>query len=511
MNNNKFKIFIFMLLLLILSIVLFYSVFGFSLSYLSEEEIKETRKEKEDLISFFEINNIDTVYDEESNTYYYSIPDDYEKQKYTLKLELDDQYKYKIVNHSTNIITVNYNKTYKVLIYNDKYYYEANIKLTNLPLISITTDSEITDNDTNSTFKYINPTNLDKIVKYNNKIHIRGATTKSYKKKSYKINIYNSDYEKEKNVNISNFYYGSGFILDAMYRDNSKIRNILAIELWNSISDDFSNVDVYSEYVELFINNKYIGLYAFTEPINRRKLNLNKSSNNDTSIIVKANEWIIPSIDDDFYNIIDDTYMRYELKYPNDEELYSISWEKLLTNLSNFYVSKDNQDYEKLKKYVDINNYIDIIIFNSFINNIDNGLVKNNYYYMKNLSDKMYIQPWDLEFSFGLKYLSSEKDNFVKELNDYNDIIFDINHESSDKINSLIVNRYWNLRRSVLNTTYIDNLIDKHKEDLCKGSGERDTKLWLEYDIDKEIEEVRTWIHNRLEVYDNYIRGLENE
>lgn len=509
MNNYKFKLTIFILLLVILLGVLFYGLFGFSVSYLSEKEIKEERKEKENLISFFEINNIETVYDKENDIYYYSIPDEYENKKYTLKLDLDSKYKYKVVGYATNIITVNYNKDYKIIIYDDKNYYETTIRLTNLPLINITTDSDITDNETNAVFKYINPSNLDKVVTYNSKVNVRGATTRWYDKKSYKVKIYDKDYDKEKNVSISNFYYGSSFILDAMYRDHSKIRNVLATEIWNNISDDFSNVDVYSEYVEVIANGKYIGLYAFTEPINRKNLNLNKSTLNDTSVIIKSNEWTTPP-NISFKNILEDKYMDYELKYPNDEELFSTSWESILTKLSKYY-NTDKKTYELINEIFNMNNYIDLVLFNSFTNNEDNKFTKNNYFYLKNLNDKIHVQPWDMEFCFGLRYSETNKGNFQFVLDDYDEIKFEIKNEDSDKINNLFINRYWNFRRSTLNEEYLDSLIDNHLNDLNKGSAKRDTELWLDYDIEKEIESVRTWIHKRLKEYDNYIRGLENE
>lgn len=509
MDNYKLKLSIFILLLIILSVTLYYGIFGFSVSYLSEEEIKETRQLKEDLVSYFKINNIDTIYDKDNNIYYYSVPSKYKNKKYALKLELDDNYKYKIIDHATNIITVDYNRDYSILIYNEKNYYETKIVLTNLPIISITTDSDITDNDTNSVFKYINPSNLDDVMTYNSKIHIRGATSKNYDKKSYKINIYNNDYDKEKSINISNFYYGSAFILDALYRDYSKVRNLLATELWNSISDDFTNVDVYSEFVEVFINGEYKGLYLFTEPVNRRNLNLNKNGLNNTSVVVKSSDWTLPSFSD-YHNLIEDTYYGYELKYPNDEELFNVSWNSLLNKLSKYYQKTNDNSYEDIDSIFNISNYIDIMIFNSFINNEDNGFIKNNYFYQKSLNDKIYIQPWDMEFSFGLSYGATTKHNIQKTLDDYKEIIFDIKH-SSKKINDLLINKYWNLRRSYLTPQHLDKTIDNYKNILINGAAKRDSNLWMEYNVDDEIEEVRTWLHNRIKAFDNYIRGLENE
>ena len=511
MDNYRLKLSIFVLLVILLTIILYYGLFGFSVSYLSEKEIKESREAKENLISYFKINNIDTVYNKNNDTYYYTIPDNYENKKYTLKLELDDGYKYKILNHATNVITVKYNKEYDLIIYNDKYYYKTKLIITNLPLVSITTDSEITDNETNSTFKYINPYNLDEIITHNSKINIRGATTKRYNKKSYKIKMYDNDYDTEKNVNISNFYYGSSYILDAMFRDNSKIRNVFAINLWNKISDDFTNVDIYSEYVELFINNEYIGLYTFTEPINRKSLNLNKSGLNDTSVIVKSNESTIPTKDNKYLNINEDTYLDYELKYPNDKNLYSISWNKILNKMYNYYNSNIEKTEKNLSEILDINNYIDLLIFNSFIGNNDNDLKKNNYFYLKDLSSKLNIQPWDMEFCFGLNYSDNTEYNFLKNMENYKDINFKIDDDDLFKIKKLIVNRYWVLRQEILNKKNLDILLDNYKNNLNKGAADRDTSMWIDYDVEKEIEEIRVWLYKRIEVYDNYITGLENE
>ena len=146
-------------------------------------------------------------------------------------------------------------------------------------------------------------------------------------------------------------------------------------------------------------------------------------------------------------------------------------------------------------------------LFNSFLNNEDNGMIKNNYFYQKTLNDKIYIQPWDMEFSFGLSYAGNIKYNVEKTLYDYNEIIFDIKH-SSDKINKLLAERYLSLRKSVLSAEYLDAALDKYKEILCNGAGSRDASIWLGQNITADIEEVRTWLHNRTRVYDNYIRGL---
>lgn len=505
---KKTKIIIFFILIIILIFILLLGIFGSSISFLSVEEIKENRKLKKDLISELTINNVDTVYDKNNNIYYYTISDEYKNKNYVLKLELDNGFKYKIINETLNVINVNYNKILDVIIYNNKYYYETKIQLTNLPLINIETDTTITDNDAKTIFNYVNSNTQEKSYKKYANIHVRGATSKNFEKKSYKINFTNKEYNDEKKVNISNFYYGDSLILDAVYRDPSKIRNVLSAEIWNNISKDFTDVSIYSEFVELFINNEYKGLYVLTEPINRSKLNLNKSTTNNTSIVLKSTSWTFIEKKKKTYGITDDIYLDYELKYPNDSNLYEKSWDSILYKLSKYYNNSDS--YETINDTFNINNYIDIIIYNAFINNKDNDLIKNNYFYMNNLnSEEVFIQPWDMEYTFGTIFSNSDSKNVHKNMDDYKIIYTKFEHDS-DKINLLLIERYWDLRDSVLTKENFDNLLDKYINDLNKGAALRDANKWYEYDVEKEIEEIRIWIYNRLDYFDDYVKGLKN-
>ena len=343
---KKIKLITFILLIVSFIIVLFYSIFGTQLSFLSVNEIKENRKLKQDLITELKINNLNTVYDKTNNIYYYMVSVDYENNMYVLNLELDKQLKYKIIDETLNIVRINYKKPIKIIIYNDKYYYETKIQLTNLPLVSISTEEKISENDTETVFNYINCEYSNKIISNNSKMHVRGTTSSWYDKKGYKMNFYDKEFNKEKKLKISNFYYGDSLILDAVYRDPSKIRNVLATQLWNDISSSFTNVNMYSEFVEVFINNEYIGLYVLTEPVNRTNLNLNKSSDKNTSIVLKSQDWVFVTSKSKINDINDDTYMNYELKYPNDASLYSKSWKKILGKLSKYYDEYTDSSYD---------------------------------------------------------------------------------------------------------------------------------------------------------------------
>lgn len=483
---KKIKLITFILLIILFFTIFFFSIFGINLSLKNINNIKKNKELKNNLITQIKINNVDTVYDKDTNTYFYSLPGEYENKNYILKLEMDIKYKYKIANQNINIIKVKYDKPIDVIVYDNKNYYKVKIQLTNLPIIKIETKNEIGTEEEETIFTYINHNIEQKKFTNNAKLKVRGATTKKLPKKSYRVNFYNKTYTKEKKISFSNFYQGDSLILDAIYREKSKIRNLLSTELWNDMSNKYNNIKIYSEFVEVFINNEYKGLYLLTEPINRTKLNLNKTTDSDTSFIVKSTQGIL------------------EVKYPNDDDYISAANDLTKNIISKYFKKGVFNDYNTIKTSFNIDNYVDMIIYNYFINNVDNGLYQNVYYYNNSLSNNIvYIQPWDMEWTFG--YVPTVGETPADRFDCY------IDHPNSKEINELIIKRYWDLRKNILTEEYFNNLINKYKNELTKGVSNRDSKKWNDYDINYELEYIKNWIKERIKYTDEMIKGLEDE
>ena len=272
MNNKSIKIVLFILLIILLLIVFFLSLLGTSLSLDSIDNIKKDRKEST-YNKDIKINGIKMVYDKDNNIYYLSLPNKKSNELYILKLDIAG-YKYRLVNKNSNIIKIDYKKTYKLILYNNKNYSTINIRITNLPILNINSQDSITDNKVKGNLSYISSNGS---IDENIKIKVRGNTSRWYNKKSYKIYVYNKNYSKEKKIVLSNFEPLDSFILDANYRDSSKIRNGIAFDLWSLFNDDFTSIDIKYENVEVFINGVYNGLYMLITPVKRQTLNLNKT------------------------------------------------------------------------------------------------------------------------------------------------------------------------------------------------------------------------------------------
>lgn len=499
--SRKVKIILLLLLILIILFLIFNDIFGLSFSFNDLQSIKKTRIENKKLLTSLKINGVDCIYDKNEKVFYYNISDKYIGSKYVLNLNLDG-YKYFFTNYRFNIIKVDYKKGIDVVIYNKKYYFKTKIIITNLPLISINAKDEISKYDVNSTFKYINNSSKQKIVDSNIKLHTRGSSSSIFEKKSYRINFYNDNFKKNSKLVIKDFYNGDSLILSSVYRDPSKIRDNLATKLWNDISNDFRTFDINSKFVELFINNEYKGLYVLTEPVNNSKVNFKSKF----GIVIKTNSWQKPNPKDDFDTINSNLYAGFEIKYPNDVESYKKVWSSFLNRIIDYYDEDVINDYNVISNTFNMKNYIDIIIFNSFTNNVDCDMIKNLYFYMENENSLINIEPWDLEFTFG--YLYDEKYiNSGKEVDDADKIYLQI-FSSDKKINELIIKRYKKLRKTILTNEYFDNLLDNYQNNLIYAT-KRDSKLWYEYDINDEIEKIRNWIHKRLIVMDKVMDEYE--
>ena len=114
------------------------------------------------------------------------------------------------------------------------------------------------------------------------KFKSRGATAKQYTMKpSFNMKLRDAD-GTEIDSTLCGLRSASSWILDAMAVDRICMRNRVAFDIWNEFSKlpyetqfDSRNGTV-GKFVEVYINNKYYGIYCLTDRINRKLLDLKK-------------------------------------------------------------------------------------------------------------------------------------------------------------------------------------------------------------------------------------------
>ena len=213
---------------------------------------------------------------------------------------------------------------------------------------------------------------------------LRGHSTRYEKKQPYTIKF-------NRKTKLFNLTESKKFVLLANTFDNSLMRNKLVYDFANKTSIKYT---VKSIYVDLYINNEYIGNYLLCDKIDVsfNKINIDKtndylleydiSKNNldKTSITTKINKW------------------RFIIRSPKNITKNKLS--KLNKLLNNIEKVLQRNNYKEISKSIDINSFIDTYIIEEYFKDVDCNL-SSLYMYFK--GNKLYAGPiWDFDLSMGL-------------------------------------------------------------------------------------------------------------
>ena len=200
------------------------------------------------------------------------------------------------------------------------------------------------------------------------------------------------------------------WVLHGPYSDKSLMRNVLAMHLANKLGGYHSR----TQYVELYINENYEGIYVLMEKIKRDKNRVDIARLRDDDIegdeltggyVFKIDKGI-PDWRSDFdivtrpgikigFQFVSPTKDNIQPEQEAYIETYVDSFELALRNGS--YGGKDWQDY------VDLNSFVDHLIIKELAKDVDAYRI-SSYYYKEKDSDggRLFAGPvWDFNIAFG--------------------------------------------------------------------------------------------------------------
>ena len=366
------------------------------------------------------------------------------------------------------------------------------------------------------------------------KLKWRGGITNSgdKHKRNYHIKFVDSIGEK-KNRRLLDMRKDNHWKLDAGQIDPLRIRNRVCSDLWLDMARDpwFKAIDStavngsHGRVTEVILNGKYHGIYGLIEPVDRKQLGLvkhdtvaNKFHGQQWVSKEWARTYVLPS-----YNNNSNTWNKNEVNYPDFEEVHPTDWSTLY-NAFNFVRRSDAVDNwqalnDSLDYYFDTPVLEDYFILLVTLQAIDNE-TKNIYYslYDKASGDKrLTVTAWDLDVSLGAKTLSGLTDAMVSPERDLgwitNLCLGDMfNHSETHRKH--IIDRYWQLRQTWLNT---ENLVARFQTAVDElencGAAAREEARWSKdsdiggktLDISAEMEKVAQWIRRRMVYLDENI------
>lgn len=338
------------------------------------------------------------------------------------------------------------------------------------------------------------------------KIRIRGSGTgwnAFSPKKGYRIKL-SSD------KSLLGMRKDDDWLLIGMYSDYPRMRIKMAFDTWRSLqSTNPTAILPKSEYVLLYLNGEFQGLYLLTEKNDRELFFLDEAQNNVHSSLIFQTKF-----NTDLKQYDNEAW---EQDWPNDYEGIYIM-EEILINLTSFiHNSKDDEFFHTetgVYSKFDKQNLIDNFLYNFFIQHKD--FWDKNYFLIRNsYPNKFYFIPWDFDECFGQfawkKY--DADDNFIAEISEicsnnelYNRLLGNSNFLEDCRI------RWFQLREFLWTDEYFSNMITTLYEEI-KDVLELDTDLWnpgkhdenWNCEVYKYIEHLNQWILERLEFCDAYL------
>ena len=389
----------------------------------------------------------------------------------------------------------------------EKYY----IKFTNIPSISLNFDEE------NASFEYIysgflitDPNYKENNTKYqysdDSEIRYRGSSTGGYPKKGYRIKL-----EKEPNFGMLGMTKSRKWILDGLVTDSSCLRTKVSSEIWNKMNEDLpkeKHLDLKSEFVEVYINDKYVGLYLLKEAIDEELLNLEEDG-----VLIKGIDW--NTIDfNNYSNIESEAFGPFEIKYPENKKQYPEAWKNILDKMKIYY--SGDISFEALNKTFYVDNAVNHKIFLLITQALDNYEYKNIYYSIKNDEEdtKVLITPWDVDLTFGMLW-SNEEVKYTEQYERVEEIVEPVGTKSDDKTTEAYKERWNILIQKALNKEEINKLIDEQYEYISianslERENIRNANIEIKSNVNEqeEIQELKDWYSKRFDVINNYINSL---
>lgn len=487
------------------------------------EQIKEGRTENPQLgFSCLLCNDMRVPFDDERKTFYISL--DMEDEKWESLSFFSGQPEYSIL-FSEDLMQydkkqlIAEGKKIPLLVYNDTEYASYFVTFSGLPMIDLTTDVGMWQENMEGTAVFYGTdftTNGVKESAYN--AHIRGNTSRMYPKKGYKINLVKNT-ASGTTVNNKQALFGmredDDWILYAMYNDESKIRDRLCIDIWNSFGakavSENSTYGTNLTYVEVIADNSYCGLYGLMEPVDAKQLNLGAEDylykrKNPSGLVYE--DFMAAS---DPYEIVHG----FEIK---SGEMNADAWKPMAELAHMLYYTSDQEFEETAGSVIDEDSAMRLWLFIQIITGHDQR-AKNVFYTARYERDgyKFYFAPWDMDLTWGNVSVGEVNPLYTDfEMNTYND---DVPWESADRLIFLNVNGtadkmqelYTQLRKTILS----EKTIGEHIENLDamvrdSGAYERDRERWPEGAHTESVQKLKTYAKKRLKFLDTALFDLEN-
>ena len=304
------------------------------------------------------------------------------------------------------------------------------------------------------------------------------------------------------------------WLLDGMYGDLSRLRNRMAMELWDSFYrlpwTDASGA-IHGSMAELWFDGSYKGLYALNERLDRKQLGLSGEGGRIYKTFNPSMDGVdLTDFEQADLTLPDEesaTWYNVELNWKGSE---GASWD-CFTDFRRFVAEADDDLFAaQVDRYLDLDNCADYYLFINMLGCTDN-MCKNMVFCVRDVREdgRLYLIPWDLDACMGRLYDNQPASADVVCTNGLFERL-----KRLPAFNELLKQRYAELRNGALSPASVRQAMTKYTE-LYEASGviEREQERFTVYrnaltgeeiplSLREEWDYMLTWLEQRYEWLD---------
>lgn len=297
-------------------------------------------------------------------------------------------------------------------------------------------------------------------------IWTRGQSSAIFDKKSYGIELYEEkDTDKKNNVALLGMAKGHDWVLHGPYLDKALVRNRLTYHIARETM--FWAPD--TRYCEVIINGEYQGIYLVVESprVNETRIRMEDRAllSGETSYLLQRNRvGTDTTIVNSFGMYAAKTFYPQYVRYPVDDKLTENQLLWITADMSAFeralYSDCFTNNERGYKAYIDMDSFAAYYVITEFSMNKDSGFLST--YCCKDMGCKLRMGPvWDFNNGYDnyIGYPTKpgvDGDGFVMADNNW----FARMIQDRDFVDA-VMQKYHELRGSVLSTEYIMNYLDE--------------------------------------------------
>lgn len=476
----------------------------------SQDEIDAICEEKEFL--GFDTNilldDCPLGYDENQNILL--IPQELEKENFHGELEAEEGELFFLADdmweNKGNAIAENH--VFRLFRVADEKYWMYNVYFTGIPVAKLTTEIVDENGESNGTMWVYNQySQSNKYQEGRCRFRLRGASSMAFPKSSYKVTFTEKDYS------LLGMREDDDWILNSLYDDEGLIHNKVSYELWQQIARSNSvsyDEGISMEYVEIFVDNEYKGVYGLLERVDKKALNLNEKD-----ILYKGVGTRDVGEDDFYLELKEGMNPMFELKYPAEFE--ANHWEPLREYINGLNHCQYTNFEEAVEK-INMENFIDYTLFNLFLAGEDN-LQKNIYYwadYQADGSYKMIKVPWDLNMTWGNGWYEEHayhfnlyQSKYIEEPCGWTDDMIYLYQLNPLEIGNLMYTRWKELRQDIITTNNLFAILEQQIAYVnSSGAYLRDSMFWGNREEYWNNQYIYDYAEGKIEMMDRYLEEL---